>query len=239
MTLLSALILTTVHAGSGDAILERMDQAMTRGTDYTFRYEATTQDPGRKARTMAFSVELMGDRRLVQFEAPGDVKGTRVLVLERNQMYVYVPAYRKVRRVASHVTEQGFMGTTFSHEDISTARYAPAFDAELLGETHEVWRLKLTPRPGVETPYAHIEAVIVKADELPGEMKYFNASGELLKTQTFEDHACQDEICVPTTLKMVDHSRGDAWTTLACSDWSANSGLDPTRFSVRELQRGQ
>ena len=29
-------------------------------------------------------------------------------------MYVYLPAYNKIRRVASHASNQGFMGTMFS-----------------------------------------------------------------------------------------------------------------------------
>ncbi len=238
MLLFAASTLTAL-AGSGDAILEKMDHAMTKGSDYAFSYEAITEEPNKGPRTMAFDVELKGDRRLVAFQAPGDVKGTRVLVLDRNQMYVYVPAYRKVRRVASHVTEQGFMGTTFSYEDISTARYAPSFEAELTSETHEAWRLTLTPREGVETPYSRLEAEISKANDLPLALRYYGASGELLKTQAFADVACQDQVCVPMVMTMTDHARGDAKTTLKTGEWSVNTGIDEARFTVRELQRGE
>ena len=239
MTLLTALTLVAAHAGSGDEILSRMDQAMTRGSDYTFAYEAITLEPGKNPRSLAFDVELKGDKRLVAFKAPGDVKGTRVLVLERNQMYVYVPAYRKVRRVASHVTEQGFMGTAFSYEDISTALYAPVFEAELASETHAVWKLVLTPREGVETPYSRLEVEVDKTLVLPLTARYYSGSGDHLKTQTFGELQCQEDVCAPMVMKMVDHSRGDAETTLTAQDWAVNNGLPDSRFTVRELQRGE
>jgi len=239
MTLLTTLALAAAHAGSGDEILARMDEAMTRGTDYAFEYTAVTEEPGKSPRTMEFDLELQGDKRLVGFTAPGDVKGTRVLVLERNQMYVYVPAYRKVRRVASHVTEQGFMGTAFSYEDISTARYAPVFEAELTSETHALWHLELTPREGVDTPYSRLEVDVDKTLVLPVAARLYGATGEHVKTLTSTDLKCHEDVCAPMTMKMVDHSRGDASTTISVKSWTVNTGLPDSRFTVRELQRGE
>jgi len=233
------LLFAAAWAGSGDAILADMDAAMTAGRDYRIHYTATTADPGDSPREMTFTVELEGEKRLVQFSSPGDVKGTRVLVLDRHQMYVYLPAYRKVRRVASHVTEQGFMGTTFSYDDMSTSQYAALFEAELVSETHEVWRLALTPRPDVDTPYGRMEAEVSKAGSLPTVFRYYSTSGEHLKTQTFESPVCRQEVCLPTLIRMTDHSRGGAWTTLEAAKWEVDTGLDETRFTVRELQRGE
>lgn len=239
MTLLTAVALAAAQAGSGDAILAQMDQAMVRGSDYAFQYSAVTVEPGKSPRNLDFDVELKGDKRLVSFKAPGDVKGTRVLVLERNQMYVYVPAYRKVRRVASHVTEQGFMGTAFSYEDISTALYAPVFEADLASETHEIWHLVLTPREGVDTPYTRLEVEIDKTLVLPLAARYYGPTGEHMKTQFFSDLKCYDDVCAPMIMKMVDHSRGGAQTTITASEWAVNTGLPDSRFTVRELQRGE
>lgn len=35
-------------------------------------------------------------------------------------MYVYLPAFGKVRRIASHTKDQGFLGLTFSQDDMAT-----------------------------------------------------------------------------------------------------------------------
>ncbi|MGB0638377.1 MAG: outer membrane lipoprotein-sorting protein, partial [Myxococcota bacterium] len=95
------------YGASGDDYLTALDAKANLAKDTWFSFEALTQEPGKAPRQMLFDVQNQGEKRLVNFEAPGDMKGTRVLVLSRQQMWVYLPAYNKVRRVASHVTQQG------------------------------------------------------------------------------------------------------------------------------------
>ena len=113
----------TTFAASADSHIAAMDGKANAPTDTWFRFTAVTQEPGKAPREMTVEVQNQGEKRLVNFEGPSDMKGTRVLVLSRQQMWVYLPAYRKVRRVASHVKQQGFMGTTYSDEDMSTTSH--------------------------------------------------------------------------------------------------------------------
>ena len=122
-------------ASTGTEVLQAIDANANQFEDQTIHYDAVTTEGKKEPRVMSFKVTLQGEKRLVEFSAPGDVRGTRVLVLKRNQMYIYLPAYDKVRRVASHVKGQGFMGTTFSDEDMSTSIYAPHYDAAITSET--------------------------------------------------------------------------------------------------------
>ena len=46
---------------------------------------------------LALIVKLKAEKRLTEFTAPADMKGTKVLVLSPTQMYVYLPAFGKVR----------------------------------------------------------------------------------------------------------------------------------------------
>ena len=55
---------------------------------------------------MHFVSTVKGPKALTDFSAPADLRGTRVLVLGRTQMYIYLPAFRKIRRIASHVNQQ-------------------------------------------------------------------------------------------------------------------------------------
>lgn len=226
------------RAGDGDPVLLKLDDATNRAGDFQASVKAVTVIPGRSPLEMAFRLQVKGPRRLVDFEAPGDMKGTRVLVLDRTQMYVYLPAYNKVRRVASHVNNQGFMGTMFADADMATSRYAEAYEAKLLNETAEVWNIALTPKPGAEVAYPKLELTVRKSDSLPNEVRYFNAKGEKIKTETRSDYACKGDICIPGTLKMVDHTKGDAHTTLTQTVQGINTGLSEDLFSQRNLQRG-
>ena len=73
----------------------------------------------------------MGDeKRLVRFLSPADQKGIGFLSLPDDVMYLYLPAFHKIRRIASHVKNENFAGTDFSYDDMSSFQYAEEYDPE-------------------------------------------------------------------------------------------------------------
>src|SRR5262245_13058727 len=98
-----AILLSTSSAradAAGDKVLAAMDAAMNRAQSDYIEYDVTNQEPGKAETKLALIVRIKGDKRLTQFTAPADMKGTKVLVLSSTQMYVYLPAFGKVRRIA-------------------------------------------------------------------------------------------------------------------------------------------
>ena len=219
--------------------LQKMDGKANAPTDTWFRFSAVTQDPGKAPREMTFEVQNQGEKRLVNFEAPSDMKGTKVLVLSRQQMWVYLPAYRKVRRVASHVKQQGFMGTTYSDEDMSTTRYGEAYNSEVLSEDDKAITLKLAPKPDTQTSYGHLEIDLRRDLMLPSQIRYFAPDGQHMKTEERSDYDCDAGVCTPSMMKMTDHTRNDAWTSLKVVERRVNQGVSSSMFSVRNLERGR
>ena len=236
---LAFLAAGAAHATPGDEYLVEVDKRANAPADTWFDFGATTQEPGKAPREMAFEVQNKGEKRMVRFSAPSDMKGTRVLVLSRQQMWVYLPAYRKVRRVASHVKQQGFMGTTYSDEDMSTTQFGSVYTAAVASESEADVQLRLTPRAGAESGYALAEMVVRKDIMLPSEIRYFSESAQHLKTETREDYDCSQDLCTPKRMKMTDHSRGDAWTVLEATSRKVNQGVPDSTFSVRNLERGR
>ena len=228
-----------VWAGDGDTVLQQVDEKANAPTDTWFSFTAVTQEPGKAERTMMFEVQNKGERRLVQFTEPSDMKGTRVLVLSRAQMWVYLPAYRKVRRVASHVKQQGFMGTTYSDEDMSTTQFGAVYGAELMADSETEAVLQLVPREGTDSTYGKVEMTVRKDLMLPSKLRFFNGEGVLIKTEVRDNYDCKDGVCTPGRLKMTDHSRSDAWTVLKATDRKVNQGVSDGVFSVRNLERGR
>jgi hypothetical protein len=238
---LSLLLSVTVpaHAGAGDKNLETVDGRANIATDTWFRFSAVTQEPGKAVREMAFEVQNMGEKRLVKFSAPSDMKGTRVLVLSRKQMWVYLPAYKKIRRVASHVKQQGFMGTMYSDEDMSTSHYSTVYDADAISEDAETITLGLSPKTGTSSGYGRLEMVLRRDIMLPSEIRFYNTEGQHLKTENRPEYDCDAEICTPRIMRMTDHTRGDAWTELTAVERRVNQGISSSIFSVRNLERGR
>jgi hypothetical protein len=61
-------------------------------------------------------------KRLVRFLSPADVKGTSTLLVEHSDgdddIWIYLPALRKVRRLVANNKKDSFVGTDFSYGDI-------------------------------------------------------------------------------------------------------------------------
>jgi hypothetical protein len=223
-------------------IIKNTDDAMNRAHDQIIEWKVVNQEPGKgDAKIMAFTSSVMGPKTLTSFSAPADLKGTRVLVLGRQQMYIFLPAYNKVRRVASHTTQQGFMGTTFSFDDMNTSRFGDIYDAKVLTQDGQTATLELTPKVAGEAPYARAEVVMDLTIFHPLVMKYYNDKGAHVKTETRSKYECNDthNVCLGGVLRMDDHTRDGAWTELQRTGWQLNTGIEDDVFSTRNLQRGE
>ena len=63
-----------------------------------------------------------GDRRLIRFTYPNDIRGTSFLVWEHpsaeDERFLFLPALGRVRRIAGSETQDSFVGSDFTYEDI-------------------------------------------------------------------------------------------------------------------------
>ena len=241
LLLLSSLLLTNQSYAdeAGDVVLSSIDDAANRFRDSLGRFTATTAEAGKSDRVMEFSAHTLGQKRMVEFFQPADMKGTKVLVIGPQQMYIYLPAYNKVRRIASHLTQQGSMGTTLSEADMATTHYGKVYEAEIKTEDENSWTLLCTAKAGVEAPYGKIEMTVSRAGSQISRLRYYNADGTHLKTEIRSDYSCNGDICQPMTLTMTDHTRNEMATTIVQTKWEIDTGVSEDSFSKRQLQRGR
>lgn len=63
-----------------------------------------------------------GDRSLVRFSYPNDIKGTAFLVWEQpnadDERFLYLPSLGRVRRIAGSEAQESFVGSDLTYEDI-------------------------------------------------------------------------------------------------------------------------
>lgn len=234
---LASLLAAAPTATTAESLLSMTDEAMNRAQDQQFEYEMIDHAPGKDPRSLALTVSIKGDKRLSELSAPADVRGTKVLVLSPTQMYIYLPAYKKVRRIASHVTEQGFMGTAYASADLSLVTFGDKYTAKLLGETRDAWKLEMTAKPGMELAYPKVVVTVGKQLRLPDEIEFWSADGVKLKTEQRIGYECQGKVCTAKTHKMTDHSSNGHWTELVRKGWKVNPGLKDDLFTQRYLQK--
>ena len=220
---------------AGDKALSAVEAAMNRASSQYFEYEAVTTEAGKDEKKVGLSVYVQGEKRHTEFTAPSDLKGVKVLVLSPTEMYVYLPAFGKVRRIASHTSDQSAFGMAYSQVDLATPSYSGQYSAVSSGDT-----TILTPKSGQTPTYGKIELTIAKDQNLPSELKLYDTDGKLVKTETRSDYTCGDgdkkDVCTPGTLKMVDHTNG-LTTTLTRKVWKLSPAIADDLFSKRNLEK--
>lgn len=227
-----------VVADEVDEILAGVDANLTRVRDQTYSGEVEVIRDGKVTKRMEFVVKIKGLRKkLVKFTAPGDVRGMAILTTEDDLMYVYMPAYRRVRRVASHVRNQGFMGTDFSPEEMSNAALSLDWQGRILEDKDEEWVLELRPKPGNETSYAKMHVTVLKSEMAAVKLECFDAGGQLVKTQTRSEWKTLGQVTLPTVYTVEDHRTGSV-SVMRLLDCRVNQGVPDSAFTKRALVRG-
>ena len=244
--LVSLLISLPAMAGKkdGNEVLALLDAALNRHKDQHFIYDLITQEPGKEKRVIKMDVRVKGSqKRRTDFTAPGDVKGMKALVLSKAKTYIYLPAYRKVRRLARHTEKQSFMGTTFSQNELSMTTYGDAYNGKILKETATHWKVEGLPKDPETAPIPRLEFDIRKDLHHASEIRYYNKQGVKTKTETRTGYTCKPtdagQVCNFAESKMVSHIRNGTWSKFVRKEWEVNTGVKDSFFSLRVLQRGR
>lgn len=241
----AALIFIAVpaQAQTAEEILKKSDQASLAFKDLTIDSTMLIYEPGQPAprEFKMTSISRPDGRRLVFFTAPGDIKGMGFLTENRDSMYAYLPGYQKIRRMGTHVKNQGFMGSDVSFEDMSETRYADFWAPKLAATEDKEWVLELTPLPGKEAAYSKIKMWIDKAGYYPTKLEFYDATGQKQKSQIRLQFALDegsDAHYSPALIRFIDHRRNDHKTEIKNDKLRANTNVSEDTFSQRSLIRG-
>jgi len=137
------------------------------------------------------------EKRIIRFLAPAEVKGTGMLIFDyddqTDDMWVYMPALRKTRRIVSSEKGQSFMGSEFSNTDMA----APSLDDyryKLLGseiqEGIDCWKIEVLPvndEVADETSVSRKITWIGKKDFVTRKSEYYDLDNDLWKILTASD----------------------------------------------------
>ena len=181
-----------------------------------------------------------GPKRMIRILAPPEIKGMGVLIKNPETMYVYVPEFDKVRRVASHARTQTFVGSDFNYTDMAMGALSPEYVAALESETEEEVVLLLTKREDRDPPYPKMRIFISKANLQMRRQEYFDAEDKHVRTQersamkTFES----EDYGVQSMVIITDHTNRDHRTELHMSGFRAMHDIPSGVFSKRTLVRG-
>ena len=194
-----------------------------------------------------------GDRLLIRFSYPNDIRGTSFLVWEHpaadDERFLYLPSLGRVRRIAGSEAQESFAGSDFSYEEIGGREfddYTYAFagaDAEHAtwsppsgDPPRPAWRLE-SRRKDQSAPFPRVVSLVLKDIFVVVQADIFNRRDERQKVYTVRKLEPVDRIWTATDAEMtnaLERSR----TELVVEEADYNVGLKEADFSRRELERG-
>ena len=82
------------------------------------------QESKRELEIRTLEVKGDGDKSMTVFHTPRDVRGTALLTfshpVDADEQWLYLPALRRVKRIASNNKSGPFMGSEFAYEDFAS-----------------------------------------------------------------------------------------------------------------------
>ena len=159
-----------------------------------------------------------GNKSLMEFENPSDVKGTVVLTfthkLKDDDQWLYLPALGRVKRISSSSKSGSFLGSEFAFEDLASPeveKYTFKFLEETIWNTIEVYMVERIP---VDRKSGYSKQLVYynKDNYRVEKIEYFDRKGEHVKTLEITGYKVFD-IGIPKPAKLTMKNQKNGKTT--------------------------
>ncbi len=181
-----------------------------------------------------------GDKSLIVFNSPKDVKGTSTLTFTHkvgsDDQWLFLPSIKRVKRISSNNKSGPFVGSEFAYEDLSSQeveKYAYTF-------LEENGNLLLVEQDPVD-PKSGYTRRIVTYNKDKGyrieKIEFYDRKNSLLKTLTYSDYKLyKGKFWRALTFNMINH-QSNKETLLKFSDYNFEAMLADEDFTQVALQR--
>jgi len=247
--LLPALALAAL---SGREIMAKNEELL-KLDDVTARATLTTQKAGQAAKSKVFTMwrKVKADNvhyhTLTQFHEPAEVKNEAILFAENdrgeNDIFLYLPAYKKVRRVERSQQSGSFMGSEFSYSDITTP-HAADYTQKLLreeacaggGTCYVIEAVPVNDSIRERTGYSQVTSWVRKDNFMNVRNDYLDLAGKPVKKITLSGAKVVSKKGKWMSHKIEVQSLKDGGkTSLSFENVKADRGIDDAKFTQQNL----
>jgi len=186
-----------------------------------------------------------GDKTLITFDQPRDVKGTAFLSYTKkigpDDQWLYLPALARVKRISSNNKSGPFVGSEFAYEDLTSQEvekytYKYLRDEEYEGMPHFVIeRYPVDPKSGYTRQIVWIDQAEYRAIKID----FYDRKDSLLKTLTFSGYQQYlDKYWRAESMNMVNHQTGKK-TELIWTNYKFGNEYTERDFDQRSLKNAR
>lgn len=184
-----------------------------------------------------------GDKRLVTFSRPQDVRGTVSLTyshgLQPDDQWIFLPALGRTKRLAARDKTGSFVGSEFAFEDIGSwevKKYRYRWLRDEVVDGIDCYVVENTPAYEF-SGYSRQEEWVRKDIYHPHKIVYYDTNGRLLKTLHFRDYAqYQGKYWRPAEMVMENHQNNNR-SIIQWSNYRFGTGLTDADFQPTNLMR--
>ncbi len=241
--LLSFIFISISFSQSGLEIAKMVDEKPTPKDLSNKTKMVLTNAKGKSRINAMVSKSVDGNKKqIIWFMEPKDDKGVAFLKIEHDdkddEMRMWLPAFKKVRRISAKKKGDSFMGSDLSYEDLSSRdldenEYNRLENEEVNGENCYV--LEIIPKKEAESSYSkHISWIAIEG--LYGvKEESFDKRGELKKKKNFTFEKMKKYYVLKQVF--VEDVQKEHTTEVTFSEIIVDSGLEEKLFQEKNLKR--
>jgi len=238
LTAAALLALAGAAMADGDDAKGLVKKMLDSSSKASFAARSTLTSNRGWSREMTMKQKRIADAMAVYIEvtAPHDVSGTRFLMKEKiegpDEQYIYIPAVKRVIRIAEEARKQQFLGSDFYVSDLVTPDI-DTFDYAFVGEEtigeRKTKLVQATPKKADDEVYGKTVLAIDAVDLLPVRTQFFDKKGNLFKVLTVKSWKKEGDAWVPMEQEMVD-VQGSTSSTIVVTDVQIGVDLPDSMF---------
>ena len=241
--ILSLILSVLFFAQTGLEIAKMVDDRLQPEDISSTATMVLTNSKG-KTRTSVMRLKSIdgNKKRIIWFLEPKDDKGVAFLKIEHesqgSEIRMWLPAFKKVRRIASTKKGDSFMGSDLSYEDLKNRNLNENDYEHLKNEIvngHNCYVLKIRPKPKVRSNYSHHVNWIIKDSLVPFKEESYDKRGELKKVKSFVFEKIQDYYVIKE-ISVKDVQRNHT-TNIKFDHIQVDTGIDEKLFHEKNLKR--
>lgn len=234
----------------GVAIAEESERRDSGFADTTTELTMTLSNAEGRKRTRRLTWQTLeaespdeGNRSLTVFHEPRDIEGTAFLsathIDRDDDQWLYLPALKRVKRIASSNKSSAFVGSEFAYEDLLSDEVEKFDYRWLKDDACEEWSCFVVERRPRYDNSGYTRQV-VWTDQIefrPVKIEFYDRKDRLHKTLRFEDYRQYLDRFWRAHVMRMDNHLSNKTTVLSFASFEFQTGLTARDFDPSVLRR--
>lgn len=244
MTVLAVLNIQAQEPTGAEIITKANEILSPNSTHGTSKMTIVTSSGKTRTFVMESWSKNEGEKNLMRYLEPRRVKDQAVLMLnDADDIWMYFPRTKRVRKMATHAKKQKMQGSDFSYEDMgsgdafTTDFSANRLDDEMI-EGFDCYKVELTKNADSDMSYSRLILWVIKENYVPVVIDYFDEEDPELHVKRLTQSDIRSIGGYPTAHKSVMKNQDDGTeTVMEVVNIEYNVELDDALFTERGLKK--